>query len=473
MSSPSRDETVAFDPAALRNGALSEPPVGKYKEVHVSEPDQYGSEVEPLLLEYAEMVYPRWSEAIRPKDYLNGNPWQTVDDLRHSKVLQLLESDPLLMKLHPTPASDGRGRSGWCLTNSGGGDFEDGDFVSQSLQTAWDDAWLTDGDVTLDGFLASVSRGHNALLAGLRGEVITVKVRAGIGGVALPSEMSEISLGHGRVFNLGEKGQHWLSTRSSKFFDGSNSQQIRLVFESAIETTLGIVASPLPSEDDTPHVAQTVDPEPWLRRERLWALYRFTLALVSKFPVEEAWTHIIYPVNAPSHGMRQKSHHTPRELDLQQALDWQRLSEMAAAMPTNHIGVTVDRLPLLIDGSTHPFDQLLNSVIVWENLFGSTVDTSLRVPACIAWVLERDPDSRLKHFQALKKTYGLRSRVVHGDVSVPPDRFAEVFDTTDVTLRVVRTLLEEFPSLLDEKTSTDRSNALLLKGDGCLSAGTP
>lgn len=82
ISSPSRDETVAFDPAALRNGALSEPPVGKYKEVHVSEPDQYGSEVEPLLLEYAEMVYPRWSEAIRPKDYLNGNPcrlWMTCD----------------------------------------------------------------------------------------------------------------------------------------------------------------------------------------------------------------------------------------------------------------------------------------------------------------------------------------------------------------------------------------------------------
>lgn len=415
-----------------------------------------------MLVEYAKAVYPRWLRATRPEDYLNGNPWQRTDDPQRSAFFDMFENDPLLSTLYPSPATDFQGRRGWCLTNSGGGSLFEGDFVSDALLSAWDDTWLNDGDVTLERFLRNVSQGHANLVRGLQGKKIDVKIRAGIGGLALPHGMPGIRLPQGEVRQLGESGKHWLATRSHELFDRGLSQPIELVFETSITTLLKVIAAP----SDEGEARNTVEGGPWHERELLWQRLRFVLALVASHRVEEVWTHITYPVG-DWNTLSRMSRLNPHTLSEVQARDWQQLTGTAFGRPLKHIDVTIDKLPLLLDGSTNPFDLLLNSVIVWENLFGSTVDASLRITAAAAWVLERETEKRVQRFKQLKEIYNLRSRVVHGAEPLHPKHFEQVFEARETTFALVREVLEHYPSLINLKSSSDRSQKILLAGEDC------
>jgi hypothetical protein len=60
-------------------------------------------------------------------------------------------------------------------------------------------------------------------------------------------------------------------------------------------------------------------------------------------------------------------------------------------------------------------DRLVDSVIVWENLFGTVEgEPRLRISAALAWLLTGDPIDREARQLELKRLYDYRSKIVHG-----------------------------------------------------------
>jgi hypothetical protein len=109
-----------------------------------------------------------------------------------------------------------------------------------------------------------------------------------------------------------------------------------------------------------------------------------------------------------------------------------------------------------------PEDVLIDSVIVWENLFGANGETSLRVSGSLAWLLGADAADRRKLKQEFNQIYSLRSKIVHGSADMKPADVEKAEKALDVAARALRVLFERRPDLLQESDSASRSIRMLL-----------
>jgi hypothetical protein len=76
------------------------------------------------------------------------------------------------------------------------------------------------------------------------------------------------------------------------------------------------------------------------------------------------------------------------------------------------VRIAARRLPLAVVREAE--EALIDAVVVWESLFGGRADSTFRVTSSLARLLEADPGSRHELVARLKKTYGVRSDLVHG-----------------------------------------------------------
>lgn len=110
-------------------------------------------------------------------------------------------------------------------------------------------------------------------------------------------------------------------------------------------------------------------------------------------------------------------------------------------------------------------DAFIDAVVVWENAFGTTQETTFRVTASIAKLLEPgSTENRAKLQKELKGLYETRSRLIHGAKEPKPEEaWAQRERTIAIALDVLRKLYTERPDLL-ELSSELRSSQLLLEG---------
>lgn len=110
-------------------------------------------------------------------------------------------------------------------------------------------------------------------------------------------------------------------------------------------------------------------------------------------------------------------------------------------------------------------DAFIDAVVVWENAFGTSTETTFRVTGAIAKLLEPgSADDRAKLQKELKGLYETRSRLVHGAKEPKPEEaWAQRERTIAIALDVLRKLYTERPDLL-ELSSDLRSAQLLLEG---------
>lgn len=415
--------------------------------------------LEQILVEFAGEVYPTWLKAGSLDDYLNSGPWRHSSELRNVDVQTLLSEDPLLARMHPSPYVEHFGRLGYVDSDSGGGTLLSSTFVGDCLLEAWDDTWLSGQDPSVDSFRDSVSSLFKTLLRGLRGETIPVKIRTGIGGIALPESMRELELPYGWIRSVPDG---WLERRCAPSLRQSG-EPVLAIFEAVIQTPLTIV--PDPGGDES--APKRLPSQPWAERRKWWRNLRFALALVKQMPVEETWQYAFLRVGGGFHDMLPTSRFTPRTLTPDDAANWQRLARLVAEAPVDHIEVAMDRAAMLLDGSEHPFDQLLNAVMVWENLVSATPETTFRICGSLAWILAREPEERLQRFKHLSDIYSLRSKVVHGQEHLPAAKNELAYSVRPLTIEILRELVEHYPELIALKTAPERSKAVLLKGDAC------
>jgi len=112
-------------------------------------------------------------------------------------------------------------------------------------------------------------------------------------------------------------------------------------------------------------------------------------------------------------------------------------------------------------------DGLVDAVICWENLFGSPSEAVFRVTGAMAKILEPDNQAeRERLVKELKRIYGVRSGLVHGNPKPPKaedvatDRDSAIRFALAATRRVY-----ENPRLLTAENSAIRGSYVLLDLD--------
>jgi hypothetical protein len=98
-----------------------------------------------------------------------------------------------------------------------------------------------------------------------------------------------------------------------------------------------------------------------------------------------------------------------------------------------------------------PVDVLVDAVVAWENLFGSKTESTFRVTAAVATLMEpSDRDKRDALQKELSGIYDRRSRLVHGDLAEGDKKFTSA-DAKTQSARALEIGVEVFRAVLDDQ----------------------
>jgi hypothetical protein len=141
-------------------------------------------------------------------------------------------------------------------------------------------------------------------------------------------------------------------------------------------------------------------------------------------------------------------------------VEWYRRLETKSVA---RIELAITRILRAIAERREPSDVLIDSVVAWENLFGTKLgEPTFRVTMCIAKLLEESLPDRLTLRSKLGRMYTLRSDIVHGNCALKVEQYALCYEALDVAIRVVRVLLKDRMDILELPDGARRSETLLL-----------
>jgi len=130
---------------------------------------------------------------------------------------------------------------------------------------------------------------------------------------------------------------------------------------------------------------------------------------------------------------------------------------------TPRLDVALSRMIRVASERRDPVDALIDAVVAWENMVGSKAETTFKVCAAMAWLLEPDEEEkRFALFSKAKKIYALRSDLVHGSVDADPNlapKYGQ--EALAISVRAFRRIHAD--STLKELRSSSRSERLLMR----------
>lgn len=131
----------------------------------------------------------------------------------------------------------------------------------------------------------------------------------------------------------------------------------------------------------------------------------------------------------------------------------------------NKLNIGIKKLLSAIANRPNPNDAFIDAIIVWENIFGSKTETTFKITASLAKLLEpENEEKRLELQKELQKLYNLRSELVHGVNELPADKAHDHKNRAIViSIKSLKILFEERPDLL-KYNSGKRSTIMLLGG---------
>jgi hypothetical protein len=155
----------------------------------------------------------------------------------------------------------------------------------------------------------------------------------------------------------------------------------------------------------------------------------------------------------------------PTTLTEGEVMQWMRWYRLLDAPEVVGIEVALTRILRAIGERREPSDVLIDSVIAWENLFGTSEgEPTLRVTASLALLLEEEPSKRQELRADFTKIYNLRSKVVHGSQSLKASEFPLCYDALEIAIKALRTLIENRRDILVLANGGARSLRLILEG---------
>lgn len=155
----------------------------------------------------------------------------------------------------------------------------------------------------------------------------------------------------------------------------------------------------------------------------------------------------------------------PTTLTEAEVAEWVKWYRLLDAPHVDRIEVALTRVLRAVGERREPSDVLIDSVIAWENLFGTSEgEPTLRVTASLALLLEEEPPKRQELRATLAKIYSLRSKVVHGSKTLRDTDFPFCYEALEVAIKALRTLIEKRRDILELPDGGARSLRLILEG---------
>jgi hypothetical protein len=347
---------------------------------------------------------------------------------------------------------------------------------STLLSSAWAIACLNSRVPTIDEFLSAVQSNVLILKTALAGKKATIPARVGLTGVLLPEGLDEIELGWGRIRRSDERDAVFVkSTSLTGQLTGTNE---------AGETAVINYSGDLVLELDVPYAVSTKewDPTtPWPEellissQALVEAVENVRLGLVLAFPerrvvVHTSWTVQIDPLVqgrfAGWNNVTTAVGLMPTQLTKQQVNEWKTWTSRIGKHRIPTIGVAIRRMLASVAERRSMDDVLVDAVIVWENLFGATTETTLRVSSSLAWLLGTSSADRKLRLEQYKKIYGFRSRVVHGTPTIDQEKLNEYgMQAVQISIDALRAVFDKRVELLKIPNSEKRSLELMHRGD--------
>ncbi|GAA0597961.1 hypothetical protein GCM10009534_35400 [Kribbella sandramycini] len=401
--------------------------------------------------------------------------WPSVGSLHwhpaESGFQESVMSDGLLQKLF-YEEREHEGRRGTYLGPLARGGIQLSMFSTTLILKAWDLARLDSIVPNLEDVVTKLHFVVGAVREVVGGRKVDLPVRIGFAGVRLPDEFAGSFLSGWRLRSV-DRRDRWIIDRAdipgeaaSTGPDGVDvnidyAGNVVLELVAPYRVKLGNIADdvlPLDLENHFKDLHQTIE------------LVRLGLALAPSSDrglVAPAWIATVDLLaqgwNINVFDTRNSYKLKPQRLEADQAEEWIKWVDLIRRVEARkRIQIALRRFLLALTERKTPEDVLIDSVIVWENLFGANGETSLRVSGALAWLLGSDAADRKTLRSEFNAIYGLRSKIVHGSADMKPSEIAMSEAALDVAARALRTVFERRPDLLDDADSAARSIRLLL-----------
>jgi hypothetical protein len=154
----------------------------------------------------------------------------------------------------------------------------------------------------------------------------------------------------------------------------------------------------------------------------------------------------------------------PTRLTLEQAEEWERWLRILDGVALENLGHAPQRLLRAITERQDPVDALVDSVIVWEAIFGTHTEITFRVCGSLARLLFSTVQERIDFVKKAKGVYAMRSKIVHGASDVKYTKIQEARDkAVSVAINALRALVRDRVDLLSISDSGKRSERIMLE----------
>ena len=129
------------------------------------------------------------------------------------------------------------------------------------------------------------------------------------------------------------------------------------------------------------------------------------------------------------------------------------------------LSIAIKRLLSSAVNRPDPTDSFIDAIIVWENIFGTSVETTFRVTASIAKLLEEDLEKRKILRKELKKLYDSRSKLVHGTSELSFEEAQKCKERAiNIAIKTLKRLYRDRSDLIPYNSDL-RSEIILLETD--------
>jgi hypothetical protein len=129
------------------------------------------------------------------------------------------------------------------------------------------------------------------------------------------------------------------------------------------------------------------------------------------------------------------------------------------------IDIAVRRFLSAANARTDMADRLVDAVIVWENLFGTSQgEPTLRISAALAWLMADDAATRELLQIELKGIYAYRSKIVHGERSNESSLGEQADAALNHAREALRVLFRDRPDVLALPDGAARSLPMIMGG---------
>jgi hypothetical protein len=419
-------------------------------------PDYTGDdEVLSTLLELAHATYGEFLLSSKdpriPLISVYNSPWDV-------RIREAIKIDPLL----PFTTSQGTGKILTSTTAGNGGELQLPMCGPTIIGAAWEAARLREDPPSLGRFSEEIATTLSRARKSWNSDGSAIAAAA-ISGVALPED-SEMIFAWGRVrpARTGDAPFPPEATGDTGFTRDSGD----IIIETSVPYRIRPIKN-MSGFDNTHDIRSVLSAKEKVNQVRL--AYYLAADQARTPAIVPCWTKIIQFMSQQTGYGEQDLHIYNRrsriDLSAAEIEKWRFWILLLDSIEISKLGQAPTRLLRSFSERHDDSDILVDSVIVWESLFGAAPEITLRVSASVAKILRSDPRERRSLFDEAKSIYSLRSKLVHGSENkLEPGHVRKCSRRArQIAVEVLRALLEDEKHRdLINMGNTDRSLTLLL-----------